>query len=168
MVAQMVKNPPAIQETWVWPLSQEDPLEKGMAPHSDILALRIPWTEEPGGLQFRLDGRYVMLYEIPYNLNKHFKFAEWCWLRLCRQERQTHTISLRKNFCPVSSLYPKPLHYDLLNFSFLGPWPPAKPFATAQDAIYNLTWDIFPPNLVDSRWKGTFVSLLLDTLEPYD
>ena len=42
---------PAIQETWVPPLSQEDPLEEGMAPHSSILAWRIPWTEEPGGLQ---------------------------------------------------------------------------------------------------------------------
>ena len=74
--AQIVKILPAMQETWVQSLGWEDPLEKGMAPHSDILALRIPWTEEPGGLQFRLDGRYVMLYEIPYNLNKHFKFAE--------------------------------------------------------------------------------------------
>ena len=48
----MVKNPPAIQETWLRSLNQEDPLEKGMATHSSILAWRIPWTEEPGGLQF--------------------------------------------------------------------------------------------------------------------
>ena len=47
----MVKNPPAVQETQVRPLGWEDPLEKGMATHSSILALRIPWTEEPGGLQ---------------------------------------------------------------------------------------------------------------------
>ena len=40
-----------MRETWVRPLSQEDPLEKGMATHSSILAWRIPWTEEPGGLQ---------------------------------------------------------------------------------------------------------------------
>ena len=51
MVVQMVKNRPAMEETWVRPLSQEDPLEKGMATHSSVLALRIPWTEEPGGLQ---------------------------------------------------------------------------------------------------------------------
>ena len=51
LVAQMVKNLPAIQETWVRSLGQEDPLEKGMAIHSSILAWRIPWTEEPGGLQ---------------------------------------------------------------------------------------------------------------------
>ena len=49
----MVKNPPAIlQETWVLFLGQEDSLEKGMATHSSILACRIPWTEEPGRLQF--------------------------------------------------------------------------------------------------------------------
>ena len=50
-MAQTVKNLPAIQELWVWSLGQEDPLEKGMATHSSILAWRIPWTEEPGGLQ---------------------------------------------------------------------------------------------------------------------
>ena len=47
----MVKNLPAMQETWVWSLGQEDPLEKGMEPHSSILAWWILWTEEPGGLQ---------------------------------------------------------------------------------------------------------------------
>ena len=49
--AQLVKNPPAMQETWVWSLGQEDALEEGTATHSSILAWRIPWTEEPGGLQ---------------------------------------------------------------------------------------------------------------------
>ena len=47
----MVKNLPAMQETQVWSLDQEDPLGKGMATHSSILTWRIPWTEEPGGLQ---------------------------------------------------------------------------------------------------------------------
>ena len=47
----MVNNLPAIQETQVRLLGWEDPLEKGMATHSNILAWRIPWTEEPGGLQ---------------------------------------------------------------------------------------------------------------------
>ena len=50
-MAQVVKNLPAMQETWVQSLGQEDPLEKGMATHSSILAWEIPWTEEPGGLQ---------------------------------------------------------------------------------------------------------------------
>ena len=51
LVAQMVKNLPALQETQIRSLGQEDPLEKVMATHSNILAWRIPPTEEPGGLQ---------------------------------------------------------------------------------------------------------------------
>ena len=51
LVAQMIKNLPAMQETWVRSLGQEDPLKEGMASHSIILAWRIPWTEEPSGLQ---------------------------------------------------------------------------------------------------------------------
>ena len=51
VVAQMVKNRPAMWETWVQSLGWEDALEKGMATHSSILAWRIPWTGEPGGLQ---------------------------------------------------------------------------------------------------------------------
>ena len=51
VLAQMVKNPPAMQETWVRSMSWEDPLEKEMATHFSILAWSIPWTEEPGRLQ---------------------------------------------------------------------------------------------------------------------
>ena len=51
LVAQTVKRLPAMQETWVLSLRQEDLLEKEMATHSSILAWRIPWTEESGGLQ---------------------------------------------------------------------------------------------------------------------
>ena len=50
IVVQLVKNLPAMQETQVWFLGWEDPLEKEMATHSSILAWRIPWTEEPGRL----------------------------------------------------------------------------------------------------------------------
>ena len=50
-MAQTVKNLPAMRETRVRSLGQEDPLEKRMATHSSILAWRIPWTKEPGGLQ---------------------------------------------------------------------------------------------------------------------
>ena len=56
LVAQMVKNLPAMQETRVRSLGQEDPLEKETATHSRILAWRIPWTEEPGGLQSKGGG----------------------------------------------------------------------------------------------------------------
>ena len=51
LVAQMVKNLPAVQETQVPSLGQEEPLEKGMATHSSKLAWRIPWTEDPSSLQ---------------------------------------------------------------------------------------------------------------------
>ena len=51
LVTQIGKNPPAVQETWVQFLNQEDLLEKRMATHSNILAWKIPWTEKPGGLQ---------------------------------------------------------------------------------------------------------------------
>ena len=51
LVVQLIKNPPAMQETGVQSLDWEDPLEKGMAAHSSIRAWRIPWIEEPGVLQ---------------------------------------------------------------------------------------------------------------------
>ena len=51
LIAQLVKNPPAMQETTVQSLGQEDPLEKEMVTHSNILAWRIPWMEKPGRLQ---------------------------------------------------------------------------------------------------------------------
>ena len=50
-MAQMVKKLPEMHETRVWSMGQENPLEKGMATHSSILAWRIPWTEEPGRLR---------------------------------------------------------------------------------------------------------------------
>ena len=51
LAVQLVKNPRAVEETWVRSLGWEDPLEKERTTHSSILAWRIPWTEEPGGLQ---------------------------------------------------------------------------------------------------------------------
>ena len=53
----MVKNPPAMQETWVPSLGREDPLEEEMETHSSILAWRVSWTEEPGRLQSRVSQR---------------------------------------------------------------------------------------------------------------
>ena len=61
LVVQLVKNPPAMHETQVQSLGQEDPLEKGMTTHSSILAWRIPWTEEPGGMQS------MGLQRVPHN-----------------------------------------------------------------------------------------------------
>ena len=57
LVAQRLKHLPAMWETWVRSLGREDPLEKEMANHSSILAWRIPWTEEPGGLQSMVSQR---------------------------------------------------------------------------------------------------------------
>ena len=51
LAGSMVKNLPAMRETWIQSLGWKDPLEKGIATHSNILAWRFPWTEEPGGLQ---------------------------------------------------------------------------------------------------------------------
>ena len=51
LLAQMAENPSATQETWVRSIRQEDPLERGMDTHFSIFVWRIPWTEEPGGLQ---------------------------------------------------------------------------------------------------------------------
>ena len=65
-VAQTVKNPPAVQETQVQSLGREDLLEEEMATHSTILAWRIPWTEEPGGLESmgsqRVDNRETFIF----------------------------------------------------------------------------------------------------------
>ena len=72
LVAQRLKRLPAMQETWVQFLGQEDPLEKEMATHSSILAWRIPWTEEPGGYSPR--GRK----ESDTTERLHFHFSPLC------------------------------------------------------------------------------------------
>ena len=59
VMGQMAKNLPAVQETQVLSLGQEDPLEKGMATHSSILAWRVPLSEEPGGLQSMGEQRVI-------------------------------------------------------------------------------------------------------------
>ena len=77
LVAQKVKSPPAVQETRVWSLGQEDPLNKEMATHSSILAWKIPWTEKPGRLQSMSSQRVrhdwaTSLYDLKYVV-KFFK-----------------------------------------------------------------------------------------------
>ena len=75
LVAQMVKNLPAVQETQVWSLAQEDPLEKGMTTYFSILAWRIPWREEPGGLQS------IESQRVGHNwMTNTFTFNEMCWV----------------------------------------------------------------------------------------
>ena len=75
-MAQMVKNLPALQETWVQSLSQEDTLEKGMATHSRILARRISWTEELGRLHSMGSQR------VRHDVTNTFTFTgqKWIWV----------------------------------------------------------------------------------------
>ena len=81
LVAQSVKNLPAMQETWVRSLGQEDPLEKEMATHSSILAWRIPWTEEPGGLQSTRLQRVG--HDFTFTFIQEVKFSHlYCFLRI--------------------------------------------------------------------------------------
>ena len=72
-MSQTVKNLPAMQETWVQFLGQEDPLEEGMATLSSLLAWRIPWTEEPGRLQS------TGLQRVEHNLALNNCFTILCW-----------------------------------------------------------------------------------------
>ena len=98
LVTQMAKNLPAMQETQVWSLGQDDPLEKGIATHSSILAWRIPQTEEPGRLQsMRLCNQVWPQYELwsqeKWPLNRSLSYdtvLQW-WLRqqrICLQCRR--------------------------------------------------------------------------------
>ena len=85
LVAQMVKNPPAMQETWVQFLGWEDLLEKGMATHSSILAWRIPLTEEPGRLQSVGSQRGIQLsnFHFPYLCMLLLLLSHFSHVRLC-------------------------------------------------------------------------------------
>ena len=78
--SSVVKNLPTMQETWVWSLDWEDPLEKGMATHPSILAWRIQWTEEPGGIQSI--GSQIFLFStscvgITYDFKAYFLMQSW-------------------------------------------------------------------------------------------
>ena len=72
LIAQRLKHLPAMWETWVWSLDWEDPLEKEMATHSSILAWRIPWKEEPGGLQSTGSQRVRHDWVTSLSLSFHF------------------------------------------------------------------------------------------------
>ena len=73
---QRVKNLPAIQDTWVQSLGWEDSLEKGMATHSSILAWRMPWREEPGGLQSKDCKELDMTEQLPHRYTHMILYME--------------------------------------------------------------------------------------------
>ena len=79
LVAQTVKNPPAMLETWVRSLGWEDSLEKEMATHSSILAWRIPWTEEPGRLQSMGSQRVWCNFHIHFFSRDKNMHLFWGW-----------------------------------------------------------------------------------------
>ena len=82
LVAQMVKNLPAVWETWIQSLGLEDPLEKEMATHSSTLAWKIPWAEEPGRLQF------MGLQRVGHD------WATLLYFTVLEKETATHTSNL--------------------------------------------------------------------------
>ena len=81
LVAQTVKNLPAVWETQVRSLGWEDPLEKGLATHSSILAWRSPWTEEPGGL-WSIGSQRVSHDWVTFSLSALTDYVVWAWLPL--------------------------------------------------------------------------------------
>ena len=91
LVAQLVKILPAVQETWVQSQGQKDPLEKEMAPHSSILAWKIPWTEQPGGLQ-SMGSQRVGHDWVTNTFTFWYKGEEqgWEWQACHRKESRDH------------------------------------------------------------------------------
>ena len=79
LIAQSVKNLPAVQETWALSLGWEDPLEKEMATHSSILAWKIPWTEEPGGLQSMGSQKSWNNWATNTSTSTHLMIIQWKW-----------------------------------------------------------------------------------------
>ena len=103
LIAQLVKNLPAMQKTWVRLLGQEDPLEKGMATHSSILVWRIPRAEEPGGLQ-SMESQELDTTE---RLNHHHSEVNDWEASDCRRDRCFHQKSWKSgedvDSCPENN-----------------------------------------------------------------
>ena len=118
LVAQTVKNLPAVQETWVPSLGREDPLENGMTTHSSILAWRIPWTEGPVGLQS---------------------------VGLCKELDMTEQLSLSVLICIFKSVYSSTKFGLMYGFVPTPPQSGHRPFSTPQTlALLPLCSHTFP------------------------
>ena len=133
LVALVVKNLPAMQETWVWSLGWEDPLEKGMAAHSSILGWRIPWMEEPGGVQST--GSQSVIYSLGTNT---FSFYVFIWLhQVWVVAWGIFVESFRISCCDTQILYLWPVGSVVacgvscsVAWSILLPWPEMEPAYT--------------------------------------
>ena len=90
IVAQSIKNLPAVQETWIGSLGREDSLEKEMATHSSILAWKIPWTEEPGGLQSMGSQESNMIQQLNHtpSMNMDYLFIQFFLISIIRVAHQ--------------------------------------------------------------------------------
>ena len=114
LVAQRVKNLPAVQETQVWSLGWEDPLEEGMATHSSILAWRIPWAEEPGELQ-SIGLQRVRHNWVTFTFTFHFFTLGADSLYLLLAEATTSCLDILPSLSP-----PKVEHYIPVSTLFQG------------------------------------------------
>ena len=105
LVAQMRKNPPTVQETRVWSLGREDPLEKGMAAHSSLLAWRIPWTEEPGqAIVYRVAKSWTQPSDFHLHFNVHFENLKKTFQKFYLNVSDTHFMIKSDSFPLGSSL----------------------------------------------------------------
>ena len=123
----MVQNLPAMQETWVQSLDLEDPLEEGMATHCSILAWRIPWTEEPGSLQFmglqRIRHDWVIITHTGSYSDS--QVVQWQGIHLPRQETWVWSLGqedlLEKETATHSSFLPGKFH-EQRSLASYSPW----------------------------------------------
>ena len=103
LVTQTVKNLPAMQETWVWSLDSEDPLEESMATYFNILAWRIPWKGEPGGLQS------IGLHRVRHDWRDLARMhANLCWRCSPGPSTYPRSQSVPPSLCPGWVLCPPP------------------------------------------------------------
>ena len=98
-MAQTVYSLPPMQETQVRSLGREDPLEKGVATHSSVLAWRIPWTEEPGGLHFT--GSQTVRHDLVTKPPKH---GEWGSRQEAQRKSWCHTGAMASGCLPLPPL----------------------------------------------------------------
>ena len=146
LMAQVVKNLPAMWETQVQALGQEDPLERGMATHSTILALRIPWTEMPSGLQSMGSQRVRHDWVINTYLLYLLLCNEYVWraslvVQMVKnlpavQETQVRKIPWRREQLPTPVFLPGEFHGQKSLEGSYSPWGHKESDTTEQLTVY--------------------------------